>query len=96
MLIKGIDIPDELLRAQAAGEMVVFAGAGVSDPPPSSLPLFGGLAAQIGSGTGVEKEKEDPEDRYLGRLKKKGVRVHEAAARILVNHDDRVTVANLI
>jgi hypothetical protein len=89
MLIKGIDIPDYLLRAQAAGDLVIFAGAGVSKPPPTTLPLFGGLAAQIGSGTGVEKEKEDPEDRYLGRLKKNGVRVHEAAARILVNENTK-------
>lgn len=56
MLNKGIDVPDDLLKAQAAGELVIFAGAGVSNPPPSSLPLFGGLATQIGSGTGVEKE----------------------------------------
>src|SRR5690242_2584054 len=85
MLIKSIDIPAKLLQAQAAGELVIFAGAGVSNPPPSSLPLFSGLAMQIGDGTGVEKDRDDPEDRYLGRLKQKGLRVHEAAAQILVN-----------
>lgn len=89
MLIKGIDVPDDLLRAQAAGELVIFAGAGVSNPPPSSLPLFNGLAAQIGSGTGIQKESDDPEDRYLGRLKKNGVRVHEAAAQILVDENTK-------
>jgi|ERR1039458_6279534 hypothetical protein len=85
MLIKGIDFPEDLLRAQSAGELVIFCGAGISNPPPSSLPLFAELAAMIGHGCGLKKEPSDPEDRYLGRLKKRGVRVHEAAAQILLN-----------
>src|SRR5438552_1198565 len=89
MLIKGIDFPEELLRAQAAGDLVVFAGAGVSMPAPSSLPSFSGLAAQIGSASGLEKEENEPEDRYLGRLKNARVNVHEFAARILVNDQSK-------
>src|SRR6266705_5607698 len=85
MLIKGIDFPESLLRAQLSGGLVVFAGAGVSNPPPSSLPLFSGLAAQIGEGTGIGKNLDEPEDRYLGRLKKAGVDVHQSATRILLN-----------
>ena len=85
MLIKGIDFPEELLRAQGAGELVVFAGAGVSMPAPASLPSFTALAAAIGRGSNLQKDEHEPEDRYLGRLKKAGVHVHEAAARILVN-----------
>ena len=89
MLIKGIDFPEELLRAQMARELVVFAGAGVSNPPPSALPLFGELADRIGALSGGARERdakdmEEPDDRYLGRLKKQGMQVHEAAARILV------------
>ncbi len=89
MLIKGIDFPEELLRAQMAGELVIFAGAGVSNPAPSSLPLFGELATRIGASTGIDREASEPEDRYLGRLKKNGVHVHESAARILVNEQTK-------
>lgn len=85
MLIKGIDFPEALLRAQIAGELVVFAGAGVSHPPPTSLPLFRGLAQLIGQHSGLQMQDSEPEDRYLGRLRKRGVDVHEAAAQILLN-----------
>jgi hypothetical protein len=69
MLINEIDFPEDLLHAQAEGELVVFAGAGVSNPRPSSLPLFGGLATQIGRPSGILQHDNEPEDRYLGRLK---------------------------
>src|SRR5882672_7991352 len=85
MLIKGIDFPEELLRAQSGGDLVVFAGAGVSMPAPSSLPSFAGLAATIGSASNLQKDENEPEDRYLGRLRKQGVNVHEFASRILVS-----------
>ncbi|MGO9199695.1 MAG: hypothetical protein ACLQM8_04040, partial [Limisphaerales bacterium] len=85
VVIKGIDFPEALLRSQEDGELVVFAGAGVSCPPPSSLPLFEQLADQIGGASGVLKLENEPAEHYLGRLKKRGVHVHEAAARILVN-----------
>lgn len=85
MLIKGIDLPEILLRAQEAGELVVFAGAGVSCPPPSNLPLFDGLAEKLGENSGISRDKDEPADHYLGRLKKKGINVHERSARILVN-----------
>ena len=89
MLIKGIDFPEGLLRAQAAGELVVFAGAGVSAPAPSSLPLFDSLAEQIGGPTGIRRQPQEPVERYLGRLKKQGVHVHDASARILVNENTK-------
>jgi hypothetical protein len=65
--------------------LVVFAGAGVSCPPPSSLPLFGPLAEQIGKFSGIVKRDLEREERYLGRLQEHGVNVHEAAAEILLN-----------
>jgi Domain of unknown function (DUF4020)/SIR2-like domain len=85
MLIKGIDFPEQLLQAQQTGDLVVFAGAGVSAPAPSSLPLFTALAEQIGGPSGELRKQGEPDERYLGRLKKAGVHVHEAAAQILVN-----------
>jgi hypothetical protein len=91
MLIGTIDFPPEILRACDAGELVVFAGAGVSMPPPSSLPSFQGLAERIGAGAGIMFEQNEPADRYLGRLNDKGISVHEASARILVNNDTKHT-----
>ena len=85
MLIEGIDLPEILLRAREADELVVFAGAGVSCPAPSNLPLFAELALKIGENSGVTKNESEPDDHYLGRLKQKGISVHEKAARILVN-----------
>ena len=85
MLIKGIEFPDQLLEAQAAGELVIFAGAGVSRPPPSNLPLFGELSERIGQNFHVKKEDGEPDDRYLGRLKNHGVLVHTAASNILLD-----------
>jgi hypothetical protein len=89
MLIKGIDLPEILLRAQEAGELVVFAGAGVSYAAPSSLPLFDELALRIGKNSGVSKEDREPADHYLGRLKQKGITVHEKAAEILINNSTK-------
>jgi hypothetical protein len=89
MLIKGIDLPEILLRAQESHELIVFAGAGVSCPPPSNLPLFDGLALKIGENSGLGKEAGEPSDRYLGRLKQKGISVHERAAKILVNDNTK-------
>ena len=42
-----LEIPDEVLRDQQAERLVIFAGAGVSMGPPSSLPNFDRLADQI-------------------------------------------------
>lgn len=85
MLIKGINLPEELLHARDAEDLVIFAGAGVSCPPPSSLPLFKGLAERIGEDTRFQLGESEPFDRYLGRLKQNQVRVHELAANILIN-----------
>jgi hypothetical protein len=84
MHIKGIDYPEPLLRARDSGELVVFAGAGVSLPAPSNLPLFRQLAMDIGKGTGLAIQNNEPEDRFLGRLEKTGVHVHQAARSFLV------------
>ena len=70
---------------------MIFAGAGVSISPPASLPSFAALAAAIGSGSNLQKVEHEPEDRYLGRLKKAGVHVHDAAAGVLVNEATKPT-----
>src|ERR1700736_141477 len=85
MLVQGVKLPEELLRAQAAGDLVIFIGAGVSAPHPSSLPLFNELARQVGEGTGLQRRENESVDSYFGRLKLAGLQVHKAVARILLN-----------
>ncbi|MDP9474185.1 MAG: DUF4020 domain-containing protein [Actinomycetota bacterium] len=76
MRIGQIDVPEALLEAQRNGTLVVFAGAGVSMPPPSGYPSFERLAQQIAEGSALPRETNEPPDRFLGRLQNLGVRVH--------------------
>jgi hypothetical protein len=79
-----VTIPTELERARVAGELVIFAGAGVSMAPPSNLPSFVGLARQIGETTlPLTAEDEKALDRYLGRVERLGVRVQQRARETL-------------
>src|SRR3954471_18695695 len=83
MRIGQIDVPEPLLEAQRNGTLVVFAGAGVSMPPPSDHPSFEWLARQIAEGSAQAREENEPPDRFLGRLQNEGVRVHRRAWDIL-------------
>lgn len=83
MRICGAKLPSDLLLAQRTGNLVVFVGAGVSMGPPSNLPSFPRLVERIADGTGEARDENEAEDRFLGRLKKNKVRVHERAAEIL-------------
>jgi hypothetical protein len=89
MLIRGVDLPGTLLEAQENGSLVVFAGAGVSMPPPSNYPNFDKLAEDVAQGALVRErapgssEYREPVDRFLGRLVKHGIPVHEIVRRIL-------------
>ncbi|MXX39434.1 MAG: DUF4020 domain-containing protein [Gemmatimonadetes bacterium] len=95
MKIAEIDFPSPLLSALRDGELVIFAGAGVSKGKPACLPLFKELAEKIAQGTGEvlrEKESErEPEDRFLGRLHQKGVKVHERAVQELSRNNPKPT-----
>ena len=51
MRISGIDFPKSLLDALRDGNLVVFAGAGVSMGEPSGLPDFSKLAMTVAAGT---------------------------------------------
>lgn len=79
-----VDFPDELICARNVGELVVFAGAGVSMGTPSSLPDFNGLADMIGREVGVRRDRKLP-DKFLGGLKRNGTDVHALATNILSN-----------
>lgn len=88
MIFNGVRLPDEIRIALEEGRLVVFAGAGISVPPPSDLPLFNGLASQICGGKLVAPGRED---RVLGKLARDGTDVHAAAARILYNENTKPT-----
>ena len=90
MKIAGINFPSPLLSALRDGELVIFAGAGVSMGEPACLPSFKTLAEKIAQGTG-EVLQDGEEDRFLGRLHDKGVKVHERAVRELSRNNPKPT-----
>ena len=90
MKIAEIDFPSPLLSALRDGELVIFAGAGVSMGEPACLPSFKTLAEKIAQGTG-EVLQDGEEDRFLGRLHDKGVKVHERAVRELSRNNPKPT-----
>lgn len=84
MRLQDVDLPDGLLEAQEKGSLVIFAGAGMSIPAPSNYPDFEELAEELSGGALTRQEKE-PIDRFLGRLVKHGVHVHELVRKKLSN-----------
>ena len=85
MKISGINFPKPLLDALRDGNLVIFAGTGVSMGEPAGLPNFRRLAEAIAQGTGevLRDEPAEPEDQFLGKLQRKGQNVHERAAQAL-------------
>ncbi len=96
MRIKGVDFPHPLLEAQQNGSLVVFAGAGVSIPPPSNFPNFDSLAEKVAAGVLTRDqygEQRELVDHFLGRVKDAGVKVHERVRDIL---SDSTSAPNLL
>mgnify|MGYP001331160494 CR=1 FL=1 len=83
MKIGPINFPDDLIRAIRRDGLVVFAGAGVSMGVPAKLPNFSGLTKNIARETGAERADSEPDDRFLGRLHKKGLPVHSLVEKAL-------------
>lgn len=59
MFLGGVHIPADVLTAWEEQRLVIFTGAGVSMSPPSSLPNFAGLAAEVAS---ILQSPLNPED----------------------------------
>ena len=91
MKIAGIDFPQPLLDALDTGNLVVFAGAGVSMGPPAGLPDFDGLAREIADVAGHPMPDGTRADLFLDQLQAKNVEVHNLAAEVLVGKDPRPT-----
>ena len=83
MRIGSVDFPESLLNALRGGQLVVFAGAGVSMGAPARLPSFRKLAEKVAEGTGKSITASETDDQFLGRLKEDGVRVHQRATETL-------------
>lgn len=83
-----VDIPREVFDAARSNKLVIFAGAGVSIPHPSSLPSFIGLTKMIAQSFGKEFNKRDGLscDKFLGSLQDRELKnVHRIAAEIFSN-----------
>ncbi len=67
MRMGNMDFPDSLLEVRKKGSRDIFAGAGVAMPPPSNFPNFDLLAHQVVERV-LQRDEEEPVDRFLGRL----------------------------
>ncbi len=83
MVLNGIEYPNQIIDAIKGDTLVVFAGAGVSFMPPTSLPGFRELAAEIAEHTGKELGQSDLCEEFLGGINAGDVPVNEKAARII-------------
>lgn len=83
MLLGRLEVPQPLLDAHRDGGLVVFVGAGVSRPAPTSIPTFRRLAELIGLEAGVQVRRLEPLDVYLGRAEAKPYPVHERVVEII-------------
>ncbi len=90
MKLGQIDFPPELVGAIRDGELVVFAGAGVSKGDPACLPLFKELACKIAERSRETREPSEAIDQFLGRLVR-GNNVHEIAAQLLTETNPEPT-----
>ena len=75
-LAESFVLPTELERARSTGELVVFAGAGVSIGPPSNCPSFTELARHV-AGPGLPWDGKEAPDRYLGRAERVDIKVQD-------------------
>jgi len=76
MRLYDVDLPQAVVDARKRGELVLFAGAGVSIDAPSNYPNFPDLATELG-GTTYPIRDHELIDRYLGRLAEHGIAVHD-------------------
>jgi hypothetical protein len=82
--IGDVNFPESLLAARKEARLVVFAGAGVSVPPPSNYPNFKNLAIEV-SGGRLALADDQPIDQFLGQLNDLKVQVHRLVREILDN-----------
>ena len=91
MIISGVEFPEQLILDQRAGRLVIFAGAGVSLDPPSSLPNFVELTEEVVSRK-LKKYEKSQLDQVLGASKQAGVNVHRVTKLIVDREGSHPTV----
>ncbi|NJD03289.1 MAG: DUF4020 domain-containing protein [Ruminiclostridium sp.] len=89
MNINDIEIPERVLLAQQENKLVIFAGAGISVDPPSNLPKFEQLAAEVANKTFCKRKENEPIDTYLGRVYHEGKNIYEIIGNILSDDKSR-------
>jgi len=108
MLLGGVHIPADVLTAWEEQRLVIFTGSGVSMSPPSCLPNFAGLAAEVASIVQSPLNPEDDEwkdqlDTFMDVLNEDdGVDVHRLVQGIVTkagsapnaNHDALARIAS--
>ena len=87
MRIAEVDFPQQLVESLTSGNLVIFAGAGVSMGDPANLPSFRQLVKEVATGTSYTLNDNEPLDRFLGRLRSAGIDVHARVREILTQHD---------
>lgn len=82
-ITENIRLPIEIFEAQKNGELVIFAGAGVSIAAPSNLPSFENLATEISNGLIPYANDDISVDTFLGKLQNNGINVHDKTIELL-------------
>jgi hypothetical protein len=82
-----VELPDEILDAHEAGELVFFVGAGASLASPSNLPLFDGLARKLARRASRPFSKRGGLDFFVGQLESlpQGFDAHHHARELIAN-----------
>ena len=91
MKIAGVEFPKSLRTALRDGQLVIFAGAGVSMGQPAGLPDSAGLAHRIAEETGMNKKDLETEEEFLGRIENDGIEVRSLAVKLLKQNNPRPT-----
>jgi hypothetical protein len=76
-----IDFSDSLLEVRKKGSLAIFAGPGVAMAPPSNFPNFDLSAHQVAERV-LQRDEEEPVDRFLARLADREVGVPKRARKI--------------
>lgn len=87
MTLEHAELPEELVRAQREGSLVLFVGAGVSRAWPSCLPLFVDLARRVAQRFEVPFKCSDSPEKILGDLKREGFNVHREVRDIILGSE---------
>lgn len=67
-ITSSIELPEPVVQAQEAGNIVFFVGAGASVDAPSNLPMFRQLAEELAKLACVEYDEKRDIDQFLGGL----------------------------